>query len=289
MGNSSYSTSDRSTRATASGYHTKSADEIFEQNRKREIHDSMDPKGAKIREARDSKEHPNSVPIILCLDVTGSMGKIPHYLVKEGLPHMMGTIIQYGTPDPALLFLANGDTTVDRYPLQVGQFESGDKELDMWLTRTYLEGGGGGNEGESYLLAWYFAAFHTVTDSWQKRGQKGFLFTVGDEPCLSQVSKSELSNLMGLQMETGYSAETLLSEARKYYEVYHLQILQGQRGRDSHDYWKGLLGQHCIAVENYEDVAKTIADVVTRMLPKMVTQKQEKYLPNPRPVNYLNS
>ena len=33
----------------------------------------LDPKGV-IRECRDTKEHPNTIPVILALDVTGSMG-----------------------------------------------------------------------------------------------------------------------------------------------------------------------------------------------------------------------
>lgn len=266
MGSSTYSYSDRATRASSSGYYTKSADDIFEQNKKRKIHDSMEPKNAKIREARDSAAHPNTVPIILSLDVTGSMGKIPHYLVKDGLPHIMQGIIDDGTPDPALLFLAVGDSTCDDVPLQVGQFESGDQELDQWLTRTYLEGGGGGNEGESYLLAWYFAAYHTVTDAWEKRAQKGFLFTVGDEPCLDGVSNRELEKIMGEKYETGVMADVLLSDAQKTYDVYHLHILQGQRGKDSLDGWKTRLGQRCIPVANYEDVAKTITKIVNQEL-----------------------
>lgn len=266
MGNSSYSFTDRATRATTSGYHTKSTDEIFEQNKKRRIHETMDPKGIKLREARDSSAHPHTVPIILSLDVTGSMGKIPHYLVKEGLPHMMQGIIDNGTPDPALLFLAVGDSTVDSYPLQVGQFESGDQELDQWLTRTYLEGGGGGNQGESYLLAWYFAAYHTVTDAWEKRREKGFLFTIGDEPCLDGVSAHELQKIMGEGYQTGVMADVLLADAQKTYDVYHLHILQGQQGVNSLSGWQQRLGEKCIPINDYKDVAKIITKVVNQEL-----------------------
>ena len=186
MGMGSYSIDDRAIRADKLGYTSKPASAIFSH----ELSNAMNPNGVMLRESRDSDEHPNTVSIILALDVTGSMGSIPHFLVKEGLPHIMGNIIQRGIKDPQLLFLAVGDHECDQCPLQVGQFESSDELLDKWLTDVYLEGGGGGNAGESYLLAWYFAGFHTVLDSFKKRQQKGFLFTIGDEPTCCSMSSS---------------------------------------------------------------------------------------------------
>lgn len=268
MGYSSYSSESRNVRASTEGYFTKSVDQIFKQNVERKIHESMSPNGITFREARDSATHPNTVPIILSLDVTGSMGKIPHHLVKDGLPHIMGNIIQKGIPDPALLFLAVGDTTCDHYPLQVGQFESGDEELDTWLTRTYIEGGGGGNEGESYLLAWYFATKHTVTDAWEKRKRKGFLFTVGDEPCISSLPKNVVANLMGNTPQSGFSDKELLAEAQKQWNVYHLHIMEGSAGKRSLGYWKELLGDNCIVVDNHGDVSKIISDIIIKGSPK---------------------
>lgn len=147
MGGTFYSNSNRTLRAESLGYHKKSVNEIFVQNQKRMIHEQMEPSKVFIRESRDSDNHPNSLPIIIALDLTGSMGRIPHDLVKDGLPKIMGGIIQNGIPDPQVLFLGVGDHECDKAPLQVGQFESGDEELDLWLTRTYIEGGGGGNGG----------------------------------------------------------------------------------------------------------------------------------------------
>ena len=69
----------------------------------------------------------------------------------------MDKIIQSGIKDPQVLFLAIGDHECDTSPLQVGQFESSDELLEHWLTHVWLEGGGGGNRGESYALAWHFA------------------------------------------------------------------------------------------------------------------------------------
>ena len=261
MGGTRYDIGARFDRAKRAGYASKSANEIFTQNAARKAHESMNPYGISFRESRDSVVHPNSVPIILGLDVTGSMGHIPYDLVKEGLPKLMGGIIQGGVPDPALLFLGIGDHECDGYPLQVGQFESGDEELDMWLTRTYIESGGGGNAGESYLLAWYFAAFHTTTDAFEKRNQKGLLFTVGDEPCLKTLPASAIRELMGTGQQTFRHTELLL-EAQKKYEVFHINVLHSGQAENADKGWKDLLGQNCLSIEDYRDVPKVIKDVV---------------------------
>src|ERR1700690_3760507 len=136
MGSGGYSTSDRTLRAASMGFHTKPTSEIFKE---KTINTAMNPSGVKIRESRDSKEHPNSLAIILALDVTGSMGSIPHHLVKDGLPSVMEDIIKAGIKDPQVLFLGIGDHECDNFPLQVSQFESSDELLDKWLTTIYLE------------------------------------------------------------------------------------------------------------------------------------------------------
>ena len=74
MGGTRYNIDDRSSRAKAAGYASKSMNEIFTQNAERKAHESMNPNGITFREARDSAIHPNSYPIILGLDVTGKHG-----------------------------------------------------------------------------------------------------------------------------------------------------------------------------------------------------------------------
>jgi hypothetical protein len=261
MGGTRYDFGARESRAKKVGYASKSAAEIFTQNALHVAHESMNPNGVIVREARDSEVHPNTVPIILGLDVTGSMGHIPHELIKEGLPKLMGGIIQGGVPDPALLFLGIGDHECDRYPLQVGQFESGDEELDMWLTRTYIEGGGGGNAGESYLLAWYFAAFHTKTDAFEKRGQKGLLFTVGDEPGLKTLPASAIKEIMGQGQQT-YTYLELLAEAQKRYDVYHISVLHSGQAINADVEWKELLGQNCLSIEDHREIPNVIKKII---------------------------
>lgn len=262
MGNSSYSVDNRTYRAATVGYASKSVDQIFTQNKERKIHEQMNPKGILFRESCDSELHPNTVPIQLYLDVTGSMGHIPHEMIKNGLPTLMGTLIQNGVPDAALMFGAIGDHEADRWPLQIGQFESGDAELDMWLTRTYLEGGGGGNSGESYLLAWYFAANHIKADAFDKRNRKGFVFTIGDEPCLKNLPVSAVKGIMGDSAigQLNYTMEELLDAAQKKNHVYHIHVNHG--GRTCDPKWKEVLGKNLIEITDHTTVSKVISDIV---------------------------
>lgn len=261
MGGSSYSYSARSVKSASLGYATKSMNDTFEQNRLRRIHAEMNPKGVTLRESRDSEIHPNSVPIIITLDVTGSMGRIPHNLVKDGLPKIMSGIIQNGIPDPQVMFFAVGDHECgDTAPFQISQFESGDDELDLWLTRTYIEGGGGGNSGESYSLAHYFAAKYCKTDAWEKRGKKGFLFTIGDECSLTSYPKRIFSEIFGDEEAKTYSDKELLAMAQEKWDVYH--IIPGFSTKGGRQYWENLLGQNAIWIDDENDIAKTIKDIV---------------------------
>jgi len=261
MGYTFYSSHDRSLRASSLGYHTKSTHEIFKQ---REINNAMSPFNVGIRESRDSDEHPESLAIIIALDVTGSMGSVPHFLVKDGLPNIMEKIMKSGIPDPQILFLGIGDHEVDSAPLQVGQFESGDELLDKWLTDVWLEGGGGGNAGESYFLAWYFAAYHTSIDCFEKRKQKGFLFTIGDEPVLRNITSRELKHIMGDGQFENFSASQLYDKAREMYNVFHINIAETSSGSRLMvmDGWKQLLSDNLKIAERRNMVSDIIADTI---------------------------
>lgn len=270
MGYSSYSAESRSFRAASEGYTTvndSNLHTVFKTNRSNYHQSSMLPKGLTVRESRDSEAHPNSVAIIIALDVTGSMMSVPAEMVKEGLPTVMTTIIQAGQPDPQVMFLGIGDHECDRAPLQVGQFESGDEELDKWLTETWLEKGGGGNTGESYMLAWYMAAKHTSIDCWDKRKQKGILFTIGDEPVLPRISSLDLMQIFGDGQYSNYTSKELLEEAQKTYEVFHIHTTETGAGRryGVQDGWKELMGQNLIVVDHHSKIPQVIAETVCNL------------------------
>lgn len=266
MGGGTYSIDRRDIRSATLGYKSKTADEIF---KNKNIDNGMNPKGIKIRESRDSEEHPNSFSIILGLDVTGSMGKVPHFLVQEGLPKIMNDIIKNGIADPQILFLGIGDHYIDDAPLQVGQFESSDDLLDKWLTDIYLEGGGGGNGGESYMLAHYFAGYHTSIDCLEKRDKRGVLITIGDEPIHEYVEGQAISDIMG--KKTGYkdkyTSADLIETASKLYEIHHINVAETNVGRrpETAGVWRELLGDNLHMAKNREQVANVVSDIVVKV------------------------
>lgn len=207
---------------------------------------------------RDSQEHPYSTPIIIALDVTGSMMNTPYEMIKNHLPKIMDSVMQMGVRDPQLLFMAVGDHEYDRYPIQVGQFES---DTENSLESLVIEGGGGGNAGESYLLAHIVAGYHTETDSWFKRHTKGFLFTIGDEPNLDKVEGCYLERVLGYQKGAKtITCQEALDKAKEQYHVFHIHITNASHGSRVAESWKNLLGQMCKSDEVDKVIAKAIKD-----------------------------
>ncbi len=242
-------------------YSTKSTDQIFTNDG---IDPEMDPKGVKFRESRDSDAHPMSLAIMSNLDVTGSMGHIPEFLIKNKLGALMETMHGHNVPDAHVMFAGIGDHLSDSYPLQVGQFEAGTEELNKWLTKICLEGGGGAQDMESYSLAWFFAARHTSIDCFEKRGEKGFLFTIGDEWVNPVLQADKLTNLLGYKVGEDVTAEQCLQEAQRMYHVFHLHIKQTSTGssKDIMDRWKKMMGEHLIIVDDYNNIAEIMASTV---------------------------
>lgn len=264
MGGGSYSYIQ--SKARGATYQQQSREEVFHQTR---MNPEMNIKD-KVRESRDSEEHPNSFPIILALDVTGSMGRIPHMLITEGFPEIMKKIMDSGIKDPQVCFVGIGDHYSDAAPIQVGQFESSDDLLDKWLKTIWLEGHGGGNGGESYGLAHFFAANCASTDSMLRRKQKGVLITIGDEPNHLSYDTNHLKQLFGFAPETRVmAARDLIAQAQLHWDVYHINLMDYSGvSKNVQDNWKSLLGDHFINTEDAE--GKDIPDLIAGIILKSV-------------------
>ncbi len=233
------------------------------------INPQFDPAQIKVRESVDSPDNPNSTPIIVVLDVTGSMGHIPEALIKDGLGTMATEIItRKPVSNPHIMFMAVGDAYTDRAPLQATQFEA-DIRVAEQLKELYLEGEGGGNGGESYYLPWYFAARKTAIDSFSKRGQKGLLFTIGDEPVHGALLKQHAKAIFGDDLESDISTKDLLRMVEERFEVFHLIIDHGQSNMAQlQKQWKDLMGERAIVVTDYTKVPEVIVSTLEIMAGK---------------------
>lgn len=231
----------------------------------RGVHPQMNPHGV-TRESRDSADHPESLAIGVMLDVTGSMQTIPG-VVQGRLHHLMTLLTGRGYVEhPHLLFGAIGDANSDTAPLQVGQFES-DLRMEDDLGRFFKEGGGGGGGEESYELAHYFFARHTVIDCWEKRQHKGYLFTIGDEMPYAVVSRHAVEALIGdrRQVRQGLTTPDIIAECQQRYHVFHIIPAGALNTGDARiaGRWHEYLGEHNVLQLNViEHISELIGLVI---------------------------
>lgn len=193
-----------------------SAQEMFRQRR---IAPELDPKNV-IRECCDSEEHPYTKPVILALDVTGSMGGASVKVAKE--LNVIMTELYDKVQDVEFLIMGIGDLAYDDAPIQASQFES-DIRIAEQLDKIYFEGGGGGNSYESYTAAWYFGLNHCKLDCWN-RGKKGIIITIGDEPLNPHLPAMKLSGVVGDKLQGDVETDELYKEVTQKYDVYHLAV-----------------------------------------------------------------
>jgi hypothetical protein len=226
----------------------------------RVVHDKLNPLGVTFRESRDSDEHPTSVAIAVLFDVTGSMRNVPRVLQAK-LPGLLGLLLRKGyAEDPQIMFGAIGDATCDRVPLQVGQFES-DNRMDDDLGNFVLEGGGGGQNTESYELAMYFMARHTAIDCHEKRGHRGYLFIIGDELPYPAVSRRQVKAIVGDDLAEDIRTEAIVAELKRRYDTYYILPAEASNAGDAKilSRWRDLLGQNVIELADLDAVCETIA------------------------------
>lgn len=192
------------------------------------IDSALDPKNV-IRECCDTEEHPNTIPVILALDVTGSMGQAAVEVAKK--LNVIMTKLYEKITDVEFLIMGIGDLAYDNCPIQASQFES-DIRIAEQLDKIYFEFGGGGNDYESYTAAWYFGSRHTKLDC-LNRGRKGIIITMGDEqlnPYLPlRGRRSGLIKATGDNLQSDVETNDLYNEASRKFNIYHLDVNHGRR------------------------------------------------------------
>lgn len=223
----------------------------------------LNPKNV-LRECRDTEEHPNTIPVILALDVTGSMGSAAKTCAAK-LDDIITTLYR-DVRDVEFLMMGIGDLAYDDAPIQASQFESDVRILDQ-TSKIYFEGGGGSNLFESYTAVWYFGLHSTDLDCW-KRGKKGIIITMGDEPLNPYLPYKELNKVMGSSEQGDVETASLYLKAKEKYDIFHISITDRETNFIWHEdearsSWKRFLGQNYIEGSN-KDLAKIIGDIVKK-------------------------
>lgn len=256
----SYSTSVRGMKVSADGISIGSSN-VQDNFKSRMLATELNPKNV-IRECVDSTEHPNTKPVILALDVTGSMGNAAVEVAKQ--INVVMTKLYENVTDVEFLVMGIGDLAYDQAPIQASQFES-DIRIAEQLDKVYFEGGGGGNAFESYTAAWYFGLHHTKLDCW-KRGQKGVIITMGDEPLNPYLPKDALARVTGDNLQGDVETAELYKAAAEKFDIYHLNVKHGgygYYGADIHTSYGKYLDKDHFKDTTVNKIANDIVEIVT--------------------------
>lgn len=224
--------------------------------------DALNPKGV-IRECVDSPEHPETIPVILALDVSGSMGDTANEVAAE-LGNIM-TELYKEVKDVEFMIAAIDDFVFDKVPLQVSQFES-DIRIAEQLDLVYFEGGGGPNRWESYSSIWAFAGTQTKLDCWN-RGKRGIIITMGDEELNPSIPRKKYEEVTGQKgcytsNDKDIDSKVVYDQVKDKYDIYHINIEHGHR--PSMDRWNQVLGEDHIFGCPVSSLAQVIAQIIVQ-------------------------
>lgn len=228
------------------------------------LQDILNPYGV-IRQCCDSDEHPNTIPVILALDVTGSMGGAATAVARK-LNEVMTRLYEQ-VPDVEFCIMGIGDLDYDAAPIQISQFES-DIRIATQLDKVYFEGHGGGNGFESYTAAWYMGSRHTDLDCW-KRSQKGLIITMGDEPLNPYLPKKRLAQVTGDNLEADVETSALYNEVIEKFDVYHLAVKDRASSynwykKELHKSFGKYLDDEHLRDVTLDNIANVIVDIVSK-------------------------
>ena len=187
-------------------------------------------------------------------------------LVLTKLKTLFSLLVDKGyATDPQIAVAAYGDAANgERAPLQISQFES-DNRIDDNLDLIFLEGLGGGNNGETSNLLLYYAAAHVSTDAFDRRGRKGHLIIIGDErqvPLTTEMIRTYVDDEPPLLEDISF--EGIARAVTEKWDVWILLIDNAAaRMQHSEAFYTDLFGpDHVLVVEDPDTIAETIAALI---------------------------
>jgi ribosomal protein S27AE len=190
----------------------------------------------KVIDPRKQVSTGSSNPLIIAIDVTGSMADWP-FEIFDRLPLLYNTLSQY-REDLEICFAAIGDAACDRWPLQVTTFASS-FDLEQLLASLHGEGGGG-DAPESYGL---FAQWVNTHVQIPDLAEPPFLIVFGDVTMHPKVPKKQVAHYLGDAVRGDVDAIKAWNQVSKTWNTWFLRRPTGKRGDRVDEQWAKAIGE----------------------------------------------
>jgi hypothetical protein len=255
MGGSTYSrpvesASVSSSKSRGSGMSSKSSASVMSKTKK--LHKDLNPIDRII--TTNVTE-----PISLGFDVTGSNIDFA-MLFRDKAPMLHGQIEQQGyLTDFHIAPNAIGDKTCnDKGPIQLSEYSYG-IEIDKWIEKLWLEGGGGGGAHESYeLYAWGILNRVEIPNA-----TNPYCFIIADEQPYYTVSKEQVKEVYGVTIQENIPSKEVFDDLLEKYEGNVYILLVTYCGRFLTKEWKKVMpAQHIHEIKDEKAIIDIILGII---------------------------
>ena len=199
-------------------------------------------------------------PIIVGIDCTGSMAAWPAEIFDR-LPLFCQSLAKY-RPDVEISFSVIGDAYSDAFPLQTADFAKG-PALDEILNAFYPEGGGGGQNRETYELWAYYMLNHAETPN----AESPFMIVMGDEAFYDTVNASQISHYTGDSAKEDLDSRSVWNLLKQRYNLFllHKPYVADSDDADVLACWYEVLGQeHVVKLPSKERAVDVAMGLIAR-------------------------
>lgn len=212
----------------------------------------------KIVDPRKRISSSSTNPLVIAVDVTGSMASWPAEIFDR-LPLLFNTLSQY-REDLEVSFAAIGDAGVDTWPLQVTSFAGG-YDLEQLLKSLYGEGGGG-DAPESYGLFAQWVDTHVEVG---EADEKPFLIVFGDITMHAKVPRAQVQELLGDDPQDDLDALEVWQRVARRFNVWFLRRAGGRPGDEIDEQWAEAIGaQKIMRIEDEERAVDYAMGLIAR-------------------------
>jgi len=212
-------------------------------------------------------------PLVVLCDVTGSMGEWPGVIFSK-LPYLDIEGKSYLGPTMETSFGAIGDAHKgDTYPLQVRQFDKGQKLSDH-LKALVIEGKGGNDHCESYELA---ALYYARKVQMPAAKGKPIMIFIGDEGLHDYVTKAMAADIHVRLTEARIDTPDIFKELTRKFSVYVVRKPYGDSyERIIHQQWEKLIGEdHVLMLPGADRVVDVIFGILAHETGKVDYFREE--------------